>query len=1199
MSSRWNDEQRDAITHRGSELLVAAAAGSGKTAVLVERLISRVIDERVELDRFLVVTFTRAAAEEMRSKIADRLTALVSKQSDDRFLRRQLRLLPRAHISTVHGFCTSLLRENFQAAGLSPDFRVADVPESDALLERALIELIESRYDRGDAGFLALVDALSAANDDEKLLRVTVAAYRRMLAHVDPHQWANEMRIAARTLAADGPDASDYAALVRSDARHTLRYHLERYQMCLPLTDGKPRAILEDEQAALERLLDMLDTAPWDALVAAFTEVGFSILRFPKGYPKEDAETVKAVRNEWKKTFVKLCETVFSRDAAGVREDAAAVLPVAEALLSLVLDLDAAFTDLKRRRNLADFNDLEHLTLDLLRLPDGSPSPLAVQLSRGYAEIMVDEYQDSNAVQDAIFSSLAHSSLFMVGDMKQSIYRFRLADPTIFLRRYTEYPDAAPEHQPRRVILSKNYRSRADVLEACNTLFSAILSPAAGELAYTEREYLYPGRAMPETDLDSVTELALLDLNAQAAEDHDAEDPVDPADTAEDADDDTTRMEARYIASRIAEMYTAHTQVTSGDGTRPVRWSDFAILSRSMTRASVYTEVFRDAGVPLAASVQENLFETPEAELALSLLRCADNPRQDIALTAIMRSPLFDFSADELAALRVTREGPFYEAVCTAVTLDADTQPDPAVFLTAKEKARAMLTALDTLREDAQHMPLSRFLWHAFTVTGLLRVCAAMSEPDTRRSNLLRLLEHAERYESAGYRGLYRWLGLVERMDGGSSAAASVTEDAVRMMTIHASKGLQYPIVFICGCGKQFNLSDLDNPVLLHPRWGIGLRRRIHDTRTEYRTLPAHAIRAAMKREAISEEMRVLYVAMTRAEEKLILVAAQKNLQRVIATCQGGTRPCPPREMLDALSPLTWLLRALLPLSPDGLPFRAGGWYVHEDQAPGRIAQIADMPADESVTWDGSELRFVYPYASAVDTPSKLTATELRGSPMDRELQEDAVLLVPEDTVSIARDARPLRKPIRPRFLERLGLTPSERGTALHLAMQFCRYEHCLTVFDAAQELERLTKEAYLTQEQAAAVDPAKLTHFFLSPLGQRLRQSRELHREFKFSLEVDPAVRTDGADALRKPDGDSILLQGVIDCFFLEDDGWVVVDFKTDYVRPGSKGVLADRYRPQLQAYAHSLSRATGMPVREAVLYLFSTGEALSVKLR
>jgi len=257
------------------------------------------------------------------------------------------------------------------------------------------------------------------------------------------------------------------------------------------------------------------------------------------------------------------------------------------------------------------------------------------------------------------------------------------------------------------------------------------------------------------------------------------------------------------------------------------------------------------------------------------------------------------------------------------------------------------------------------------------------------------------------------------------------------------------------------------------------------------------------------------------------------------------------------------------------------------------------MPADESVTWDGSELRFVYQYASAVDTPSKLTATELRGSPMDRELQEDAVLLVPEDTASIARDARPLRKPIRPRFLERLGLTPSERGTALHLAMQFCRYEHCLTVFDAARELERLTKEAYLTVEQAAAVEPAKLTRFFLSPLGQRLRQSRELHREFKFSLEVDPAVRTDGADALRKPDGDSILLQGVIDCFFLEDDGWVVVDFKTDYVRPGSKGVLADRYRPQLQAYAHSLSRATGMPVREAVLYLFSTGEALSVKLR
>ncbi len=1208
----WNDRQLAAIEARGSNLLVAAAAGSGKTAVLVERLLRRVTEDGIDADRFLVVTFTRAAASEMLAKFTKSLTEAVAAAPDDRRLRRQLRRLSRAKVTTVHGFCASLLREHFQTVGLPPDFRVADETETAALREKALDELIDARYEAADPDFLTLVDALAATRDDRRLVAVVRDAYARMTAHPDPDAWARDTVRLAREAAVSDPAATPCGEAMLSDARARLRYHAARYASALAVIDRTPalaryRDTVEGEAAEIGALLMRMDGADWDAVRDGIGQVSFSRLPPVKNAPEGEKAQVAAVRDEWKKAAGTLRED-FPRDAASVMRDARAVLPVTDALMGLVTDFDAAYTDLKRRRGVVDFADLEHLTLRLLRDASGNPTALARELAEQYAEILVDEYQDTNAVQDAIFASLARDNLFMVGDMKQSIYRFRLADPAIFLEKYNAYPDAAPDGMPRRVILSQNYRSRAEILNAANRLFAKIMSPSLGELAYTEREYLNVGRVFPEAPVDPVTELLLVGESGGA---DDAEDTEEDR----DADEPLSRTEADYVASRIAAMVREGYPVAAKDGgTRPAGWGDFAILLRSFgPKVSEYTAALKKRGIPaVAVGETGDLFSTPEVGLAISLLTCVDNPRQDIALAAAMRAPMFAFTADELVAVRVAREGTFWEAVFSAASAaeaaesaresaenpggaDSAAHPEPSVYTRAANKAREMLDTFEELRRAAETMPLGRFLWHMATKLALFSYVAAMDNAAVRLENLYTLFSYAYRYENAGYRGLYRFLRqlkvLAERGTGPETAGDRGESGAVRLMSVHKSKGLQFPVVFLCGCGGRFNGEIRRAPVLLHPKLGLGLRRRETGRRVEYPTLAQNAIRKVLWREQLSEEMRVLYVAMTRAEEKLILTAAVRDPARTLAAYRGGTDDlsCSPRALAGESGMLGWLLRALLPDAGVDGRTKEGDWLI--GIAPAIAEPTVEAAPDQPEIlpdWSGDALDWTYPYAKLTRIPSKLTATELaRGLPDWDDAEELPAL---RENVG----AEHARQWTRPQFIEKRGLSPVERGTALHLAMQFCRYERVLTLFDCRMELARLAKEAYLTQEQAESVDPDKILRFFHSPLGERLRKSADIRRELKFSLPVSPDVYTDGLSALKKPEGDdAILLQGVLDCCFLENGAYVIVDFKTDAATDKARALA--RYKPQLAAYAHALARVTGKPVRECVLYLFSTGETAS----
>ena len=1205
MAVNWTPEQLQAIESRGGTRLVSAAAGSGKTAVLVERVIRRILDDSdpCDIDSFLIVTFTKAAAAEMKAKIADALTAKLLEQPENRRLRRQLTLLDRAQITTVHSFCSSLLRENFQAAGLTPDFRVADEDEIALLREELLDELIEERYEMPDnEGFLMLVESLSAMRDDSRLRNVMLETYRKLQSHSYPEKWLAEM--ADRPIPQDPMD-STYGRILLDSIADRCRHAAEQLADARALMNGFPAvekyygAVFSADLAAIRQLITLLEERRWDEAAAFGRGIGFA--RLP-GIRKFDdpvlLDLLKAPRDAWKKTLAGLCRDYFGFTAAQFLDDMRAAAPYGAALFSLVADFMARLDGEKRMRNILDFGDLEHLTVRMLLGDDGAaPTPLARALSARYTEIMVDEYQDTNDVQDAIFRALSRNetNLFMVGDIKQSIYRFRLANPEVFLRKYLTYLDEPAPGEPGRIVLAKNFRSRVGITEAVNIVFENIMSTKLGDVDYGDRERLEPGADYPP-DEGSPAELCLVET-----QDEDELKSID--------------ADAAYVSARIRQMLDEGFPIydREADAMRPCAPEDFVILLRSVKgRSAVYEAALRRAGIAVLQDVGTELFDSPDVMVLMSLIDVLDNPEQDVPLVSLMRSPLFRFSADELAQIRIASpDTNFYDAVYTCAGSMEDT---------LGERCRALLDTLEDLRLAAEELPADRLILRILNETKLETVCSRLTEG---RGQLQAVLAQAQRFEKAGYCGLYRFARMMRalRDRGCEVPPAPDTASAVRIMSIHKSKGLEFPIVILAGCMQRFNTNDLTDPVLIHESLGPGFRRRQLDRRIEYPTLPRLAIAIQAKREMLSEEERILYVAMTRAKEKLIVTAPVKRAADLAARYYPDIRRVPlSHQMLEnSTSYLPWILTPLLRL-PCAAPLfsEAGiaaafdeegnhGWTIRAVR-PGIAADaVPDQAPPETETLPLSRealltrFAFRYPHEAAKDLPSKMTATSLKGRFTDAEAAEEAAE-APE-----LRETRPERPAAeepgsgsirRPRFIQDRGLTGAERGTALHLAMQFIDFSACTTPEGVRREIDRLQAQRFLTPEQASAADPMRILRFFFSPLGRRMAASDGIRREFKFSLLASADTGSD-LSALRRipgPEEDTILFQGVIDCCFEEAGKLILIDFKTDYCLPGRESVPARRYVPQLTAYALALERITGKPVAERHLYFFQTGADIPV---
>lgn len=1134
--------QAAAIAHRGTPLLLSAGAGSGKTRVLVERLLDRILRDGLDVDRFLIITYTRAAAAELRERIRDALQELLRQEPGNARLRRQALLCAGAQIGTIHAFCGGVIRENAARCGIRPDFRQLDPQEEAVLRQSVLTRLVEERYAALTPEFRELADTLGAGRDDSALLAVALETYDAVQSHPDPEAWLTE-QLAAPVFDGDAEQTPWGSLLLREGERITA-YWIGRLEGALRLLENEERLgpayspAFRGALASLQRFRAALGSG-WDG-AAAFSGLEFPRLGSYKGileHPR--VPELKALWEELKKRMRAL-EERFRYSSQDLREDCQAVKPVTDGLLALVLDFSRAYFAEKQRRGVLDFSDLEHLCLRLLTEADGSPTPLAEEIAQRYGEILVDEYQDCNRVQDRIFRAVSRGgqNITMVGDVKQSIYRFRLADPHIFLEKYAAYRDEAAAGSGRRILLSENFRSRPGVLEAVNQTFENLMSPSLGEMTYGERERLRPG--LPEAGEGAALQLFV----------------------PEYGDGDRLTAEAEAVADYIASLLRAELPVAG----RPIRPDDVAILLRaSKGRDSVFRQALERRGIPaVCLKAADELRTRPAAGWAMSLLQIIDNPRQDIPLLAVLRSPIWHMTEERLGQLRGrTKAGDLYDAL-----LAAEEEPDAA----------GILAQLRRWRELGQRLPADRLLESLYGELELPALAEA-AEPGAS-AELEVLAEAARRFAQAGAGELY---GFVTRLQEAEALNRSLTTapgggGGVTITTIHASKGLEYPVVVLADLMHQFNNRDLNAPLLIHPTLGVGVRRSDLRRGIRYTTLPRMAIARQKKSEALSEELRVLYVAMTRPQQRLALFLGVKDREAARAALKSDTLPLPPELLEEVKSTGEWLLRLSLALEERG-PWR---WLL--PPAPGAVPLTAapEETADPARTAVVRQ-RLAREYAYEADTrlPSKVTATALRDTFAAAEAGEGAAeLRVPRVR---RRDFRP------PAFLqEAAALTPAERGTAIHLAMQYAELRLCGTPEGAAEALRQLEAKRLLTPAELAAVPAEKLHRFAISPLGQAFL-TPEAHREFKFSL-LTPA-----ADLLGAGDGE-VLLQGVIDCWVETPEGLWLLDYKSDQVRRETAEARAREYAPQLRAYALALTRITGKPVTKCCLWFFAIDDGVQL---
>ena len=1188
---QWTKDQQTAIRNRGGALLVSAAAGSGKTAVLVERMLTRLTDpeEPVDIDRLLLVTFTNAAAAEMRERIGAALSRAVAAAPQDMRLRRQLFLVHRAKITTVHALCLSLAREQAAVLGIAPDFRLMDENEGKLLRAEVLEEVLDAAYERAEDGFFALCDLLTAGRDDKKLGEVILTTYEKIQAHPDPRAFLAGVREGLYARGMDTPHGRVLRMQAQAAAEHGaafVRAAADAVAGIDELADSYLPALTSDFHQA-ERLMEALRGGDWDTCVETARRITFDRLKAARKFEdKAFLEEIKAMREEWKTAAKNIRDKWLTVTAAEAEQDRGLTASALAALCDMVERFDEAFSAAKRGRNAADFNDLEHFAVRLLY--DGeTPSALAQTLAAGYAEIAVDEYQDTNAVQDAIFRALSRGgrNLFMVGDVKQSIYGFRLADPSIFLQKYRTFAetDAAQDGEPRRVVLGQNFRSRAAVLDACNYLFAAVMGDTVGGLPYTDREALHLGASYyPDADDPRYqTEVLLVDA-AGLGEDDDAP--------------DKTALEARLTAARIRSLLEEGFPVTDPQtGTlRPVTPGDIVILLRSpKTKARTYIAALEQVGISAGAEERGGLLETAEVGAMVSLLSVIDNPRQDIDLIGVLRSPLFGFTEQELADIRLAdRKVSYYDALLAA-RMDFP-------------KVEAFLQRLDFLREFACDQPVYRLLWEIYDETGALGLYGALPNGAQRQSNLLAFFERARAFEGQGFRGLFAFVrllrGMQENGEDFQTVGAETTGGAVRILSIHKSKGLEFPVVIVADCAKQFNEADLHEPVLVHQHLGFGSKCRDRLRGVQYDTAERTAVAVQQRREMVSEELRVLYVALTRAKEKLILTAASGTLAKSLAKwAQLASLDELPQYAMGAVrAPLAWIMAPLLrhPCTRDlreeyglavpehGTDCRAFTLRVYRPEelpAPDAPEVLRFTDADASAYVVEPHLR--YPHAFLAELPSKLTAT---GVGRGYRAEEAA-----EQTPPPRREPK-LRAPL---FAQgERSLTPAEIGTAHHLFMQFCDFEAAAAPGGVQRELQRLAEKNILSAVQAAAVDPEKIGAFFRSDVYRRLMAAYPVRREFKFSVLV-PAARYFPVAAAAPEE--KVLLQGVIDCLIDTPEGFVILDFKTDRVTEKGMQMRAEQYRPQLAAYALAVEEVFDRPTVRQMLYFFQTGQSWTAEVR
>lgn len=1171
MADKLTPQQYQAVTNRGGKLLVSAAAGSGKTKVLVDRLLSYILDEAApaNIDDFLMITYTKAAAAELRGKISAKLSEKIAQMPENKHLQRQLQRLYLAKISTVHAFCADILREYAYRLDLGADFRVGDESECRELRDRVMEQLLDEMYsaEHQDADFLAFVDTQGLGRNDSLVPRIIERVYDSARCHLDPDGFLD--KCIRDSEAGTQTDAAQtvWGAYLVADLFLYLDDQIQAMERCVSLLESvpelkKPAALVKDNLYQLYRLRQ---SQTWDEIRDRM-HLDFGRLTFPKKYDDDHVkEPVKAVRKACLEG-VKKKLLAFTDTSEQLLSDLSGSVSSVRGMLALTRAFGEKYSKIKKTYRILDFSDMEHKTLDLLLGKHRTgPTAIADEISERFCEILVDEYQDSNEVQDAIFAALTskRQNLFMVGDVKQSIYQFRLADPGIFLEKYASFShvDKAKDGQGRKVLLSSNFRSGGGVISAVNDVFSTCMSKRVGGLDYGPDESLKEGLAhipMPDAEV----ELHCIQV-----------------------ENDTYEEESEFVAERIAALLDGTHMVRKGDILRPIQAGDVVILLRSPgSMGCDFQFALEKRGIPCTTGGNIDLLQTTEVSTLRALLQIISNPRQDIPLICVLASAVFGFTADELAALRCeSNRSCMYDTLCAS----------------SSDKVKAFLDILGKLRIEARMNSLCALMEQIFLLTRLDSIYAAMPAGTLKSSNLQMFYRYAADYDARGgdLEKFLKHLELIED-DGLVVNSEKARADCVTIMSIHKSKGLEFPVVFLCGLSRRFNRESLNAQVLCDKQMGLGLSWIDTKNRIRYPTISKRAIAVKAWSDSLSEEMRVLYVAMTRARDRLIMTYASQSLEddvKDIVLRQSLSS----RELLAAnvSCPGEWILMEAVQRTEAGSLLSFAGhtgctrvseipWLITVVENTSAEAAIAEEERVEAMLPDGAafavekSLSFCYPHPEATKAPSKQTATQRKGRIKDQEASEHT-----KETV-IHRAWR------KPSFVaeKKQG---KEYGTAIHAVLQFIRYESCTDEASVKAEIERLKAEGFITDQQAQMVDSKALAGFFMSELGMKLRFGNKVLREFKFSILDDADEYTEGAV------GEKVLLQGVVDCALIEPDGITVVDFKTDRVTKENVSKKAAYYRSQVQVYAQALSRIYDLPVIHSYLYFFRINSFIEIESR
>lgn len=1216
----WTKEQEEAINTDGKDILVSAAAGSGKTAVLVERIIRLVLEKGIDINEILVVTFTNAAAAEMRERIGKRLTEELTAAAEKKDtattkkLERQLILLNAASISTLHAFCQNIVRHYFHKIDIDPKFRLAGEQEITLLQQDVLSDLIEAQYDtENNSMFLQFADSYGSERGDETVGEIILSLYQYAMSQPFPKEWLTKLPEYFCFTDTSSIDDSSWAGIMHEELEKTLTACNDINISMQERVAGSTVAAIENDHDLLDKLADTAKLS-WQDIYILMQTVNFTSLRLPKDMAEQTKIYLKNARRQIKDTLNSLINDFFQMPPAELFADLKSQRKNIAFICQLTIEFLDAFAKAKHDRVIVDFNDLEHFALQILADDSSTaqnliPTDAADKLSEKFKEIMVDEYQDTNGVQEAIITLVSDNNhnKFLVGDVKQSIYRFRLAEPALFMNKYRTYP-THPD-TCKRIDLSKNFRSCNNVLLAINFLFSQLMTPQAAEINYGEKEALVCGLtdAPPENSIDDAVELLLLD-KSNSLEEKSADLPEDEAKLV------GFTAEADCIAKRITKLINDGKKIFDKESGnyRPVTYRDIVILLRSAAgKADKLLDTLRNNNIPSYANLNSGYFAETEIKTILSLLQIIDNPRQDIPLAAVLYSPIIKFSVEELAKIKLLcPTGNLFDALL------AVNNPDNDISTALKDKSVQFLYHLNRWRTLSRQLSVPELIWRLYDETSYYDYCGAMPGGVLRQANLRMLYDRAAAYEETNYRGLFRFLRFVGKMQKtGNDLSVARTlgenENVVRIMTIHKSKGLEFPVVILADLGKKINLADSRQALLIHKKYGLG--PYIYDLKynVRYPTVARQAIARQIIKESKAEELRVLYVAMTRAREKLILVGSLNNLkQKLTDYCQMAEqtdgKSLPTYQIQGANTYLDWLCPAIARHSDSSifyqladssitqisaLPYNKSHWQIKIEQYNTTvankktkkdlsrifqtIAKLQPLPSTDAKDWVDARLSWRYQQSTDAYLPAKLSVTEIKRR---FEPTPDAENLFNNNEY------------IRPRFLqEKEQMTGMEYGTLMHSVMQHLDLHADLSDNGIKEQLANMAREEIIAPEQIPHINRRSIRNFCFSELGKRTRRSPNIRREMQFSRMLLANKFYDDA-----PPDRQIFIQGVIDLLFSEGNDLVLVDYKTDNC---TEDEACEKYRLQINLYSSAVEAILKKNVKEKYLYLFHSGKVVQIK--